>query len=202
MKMKILLFCLLLTSKVAFGQTLTYEQTRDLNIASNFSNGDTIAKYVMKDGSEIVVGSTLKFGSPWNKNIDFTTLLTGKFSLGKALLAPPIYLNENFIGENIVVTAIKVSHTKMSKNSSLMVWAYVSPFDDGTMSKGYNYRTILDLELAIERKEVINPNGVMSREQALAKMKEAKDLLDLGIMTQSDYDALKEKLTPIILKTP
>ena len=33
-------------------------------------------------------------------------------------------------------------------------------------------------------------------------MSPAKDLLDLGIMTQSDYDALKEKLTPIILKTP
>ena len=47
-----------------------------------------------------------------------------------------------------------------------------------------------------------NPNGVMTREQALAKMKEAKDLLDLGIMSQSDYDALKEKLTPIILNNP
>ena len=56
--------------------------------------------------------------------------------------------------------------------------------------------------MTIDRKEVINPNGVMSREQALAKMKEAKDLLDLGIMSQSDYDALKEKLTPIILNNP
>ncbi|MDA0783856.1 MAG: hypothetical protein O2814_04840 [Bacteroidetes bacterium] len=42
----------------------------------------------------------------------------------------------------------------------------------------------------------------MTREQALAKMKEAKDLLDLGIMSQIDYDALKEKFTPIILNNP
>jgi len=189
----------MLISKVAFGQTLTYEQTQDLNIASNFSNGDTIAKYVMKDGSEIVIGSKLKLGQPWNGNRNFTTMVVGKYTLGKALLAPPIYLDENYIGENVVVTSIKVSHTKMSKNSTIMVWAYIAP---SVESVGFGHRTILGLEMAIERKEVINPNGVMTREQALAKMKEAKDLLELGIMTQSDYDALKEKLTPIILKTP
>ena len=195
--MKKLLFCLLLTSKVAFGQTLNYEQTQDVTITSNFSNGDTIAKYLMKDGSEIVIGSKLTLGRPWNTNRNFTTMVVGRFTLGKAMLAPPIYLNENFIGENVVITTIKVSHTKMSKNSPIMIWAYIDPIDKGT-----GHRTILDLEMAIDRKEVINPNGVMSREQALAKMKEAKDLLDLGIMTQSDYDALKEKLTPIILKNP
>lgn len=39
----------------------------------------------------------------------------------------------------------------------------------------------------------------ISRAEAIAKLKEAKDLLDLGIMTQEEYDALKEKLTPVIM---
>lgn len=198
MKMRKLLFCLLLTSKVAFGQTLTYEQTQDVNITSNFSNGDSITKYVMKDGSEIVVGSKFKLGQPWNNNRNFTTMVVGRYTLAGALLAPPIYLNENFIGEDVQVSSIKISHTKLSKKSPVLVWAYVRPTD---VSAG-GYRTILGLEMAIERKEVINPNGVITREQALAKMKEAKDLLDLGIMSQSDYDALKEMLTPIILNNP
>lgn len=39
----------------------------------------------------------------------------------------------------------------------------------------------------------------ISRTEAISKLKEAKDLLDLGLITQAEYDALKEKLTPIIM---
>jgi uncharacterized membrane protein YqhA len=40
----------------------------------------------------------------------------------------------------------------------------------------------------------------MTREQAISKLKEAKDLVDLGMMSQAEFDGLKNKLTPIILK--
>jgi uncharacterized protein YrrD len=54
--------------------------------------------------------------------------------------------------------------------------------------------------MAIETKEVINPNAAMTREQAIIKLKEAKDLVDLGMMSQVEFDELKSKLTPIIIK--
>ena len=39
---------------------------------------------------------------------------------------------------------------------------------------------------------------VMNRENAIKKLKEAKDLLELELMTQEEYDKLKKELTPII----
>jgi len=38
----------------------------------------------------------------------------------------------------------------------------------------------------------------MTREEAIAKLKEAKDLFDLDMMSQDEYDALRKELTPII----
>jgi hypothetical protein len=56
---------------------------------------------------------------------------------------------------------------------------------------------LVDIELAIESKEV-RTNG-MTREEAIVKLKETKDLLDLGLVKQDDYDKLKTELTPIII---
>ena len=53
------------------------------------------------------------------------------------------------------------------------------------------------IELAIESKEV-RTNG-MTRDEAISKLKETKDLLDLGLVQQVDYDKLKAELTPIII---
>jgi hypothetical protein len=56
---------------------------------------------------------------------------------------------------------------------------------------------LVDVELAMVSKE-IRTNGV-TREEAITKLKESKDLLDLGIVNQEDYDKLKAELTPIII---
>jgi hypothetical protein len=39
----------------------------------------------------------------------------------------------------------------------------------------------------------------MNRNEAIAKLKESKDLLDVGMMQQEDYNKLKSELTPIIM---
>lgn len=39
---------------------------------------------------------------------------------------------------------------------------------------------------------------VMSREVAIAKLKEGKDLMEMDMMSQEDFEALKKELTPII----
>jgi hypothetical protein len=39
----------------------------------------------------------------------------------------------------------------------------------------------------------------MTREQAIVKLKESKDLLDLGLMTLEEYEKLRTELTPIIV---
>lgn len=56
---------------------------------------------------------------------------------------------------------------------------------------------LVDIELVIESKE-LRTNG-MTREDAIAKLKETKELLDLGMVKQDDYDKLKTELTLIII---
>lgn len=41
----------------------------------------------------------------------------------------------------------------------------------------------------------------MTKEKAIAKLKEAKDLLALGIITKEDFEKLKLELTPIITES-
>lgn len=187
----------MLIANSLYGQTLSYEQTQDITVTSNYSNGDTLSSYIMKDGSEIKVGTKLKFGSPLNANRKFTRLYFGEYSLGKALLVTPEQLGDAYSGEEVVVTAIKVQHTKMNKNSPVQIMLFVQNPSVAALARN---RTIFDLEMAIETKEVVNPNAAMTKEQAIAKLKEAKDLVDLGMMTQAEFDQLKEKLTPIIMK--
>ena len=195
MKKMILPFMFLVNT--LYGQSLNYEQTQDVNITANYSNGDTLSSYVMKDGSEIKLGSKLKFGTPINENKNFMRLYFGEFSLGKALLISPVQLGDVYTGEEVIVTSIKVQHSKLTKKSPLQIMLYVQNTSAPALARN---RTIFDLEMAVDTKEVVNPNAAMTKEQAIAKLKEAKDLIDLGMMTQLEFDQLKEKLTPIIMK--
>lgn len=197
MDMKNLCLTLLLFANVCYGQTLTYDQTQDINVASNYSNGDTLSIYTLKDGSEIKLGSELKFGSPLNTNRLFSRLWFGEYTMAKAILLGPEQLEDGYTGEKVIVTAIKVQHTKLTKKSPLQIYLFVQNPTAPALARN---RTIADLEMAIETKEVINPNAAMTREQAIIKLKEAKDLVDLGMMSQVEFDELKGKLTPIIIK--
>ena len=40
----------------------------------------------------------------------------------------------------------------------------------------------------------------MTRNEAIAKLKEAKDLLDLGLMSSEEFEKMREELKTIILE--
>lgn len=46
--------------------------------------------------------------------------------------------------------------------------------------------------------EAINPNRAMTRAEAIAKLKEAKNLMELDMMSQDEFNTLRDELTPII----
>lgn len=52
------------------------------------------------------------------------------------------------------------------------------------------------LEKGLAAGEVVSE--VMSREEAIAKLKEGKDLMDMEMMSAEEFEALKEELTPLI----
>jgi hypothetical protein len=179
-------------------RSLTSVEAKDLTIASTFSNSDEILEYTLPDGSVIKKGSELVLGKPVNNSRDYARIVFGYMTLGKALLTPPIQLGGSFTGSKVIIDKIFVSHKKMTKQSELNVSIYAK---DPNMSSamGASNRTIVDIESAISTGEVINPNAAMTRDQAIVKLKESKDLLDLGLMTQEEYEKLKSELTPIIV---
>jgi hypothetical protein len=46
--------------------------------------------------------------------------------------------------------------------------------------------------------ELVNPKRAMTRSEAITKLKETKDLLELGMIKQEEYEKIKTELTPII----
>ena len=64
----------------------------------------------------------------------------------------------------------------------------------------YSRLTILNLELALTTGELLNPNQPLTKEEAIKKLKESKDLMELGLLSKKEYNRLKKELTPLILK--
>ena len=117
--------------------------------------------------------------------------------VGINALSGPNFLSATSQADKLTIEKIWVSHTKLSKKSPLIVFVTVR---DPNIDKIANKFTISNIEKAIQLGEIISPNRPMNRQEAIAKLKESKDLLDLGIISQEEYDKLKAELTPIITK--
>ena len=182
--------------------TVTVEQ-----IKKKFKNGFETQVLILEDGTVIQKGSDLIVGVPSNKmnvntnvyngqkaaptTIDFTYLMIGRYSTMAVLSA--VYFGSNFSDTEIVVEKIKIYRTGKT------IGAIVDfTKKDGTNTAMGKYGSILGLTTALNKGEIINPNRPMNRQEAIAKLKEAKDLLELEMMSQDEYDTLKAELAPII----
>lgn len=175
-------------------QSITYAQTKDLAYCSKIPHNTTVLEYISQDGTVLRKGAALKIGRP-STPTGFTWLFVGGRT--SAMIGSATPMAASYQGEEIEIDQIIVSHLRATKNSLVRVYVFaINP----NLGSGASARTIADYEQALMLGEVINPNGAMTRDQAIAKLKEFKDLLELGVITQSKYDSLKAILTPIITK--
>jgi hypothetical protein len=146
----------------------------------------------LKDRSKIFVGDTIQLGPSSSKiSNNYETIFIGKISTGlvqSSLIAPASTI---FRQNTFVVETIK----GIRRGGKVNVLFYLKD----TQLKGLSTLYLSAGLISIERGELINPNAPMNRTQAIAKLKESKDLLDLGMLTQEEYDELKKELTPIIM---
>lgn len=146
----------------------------------------------LKDRSKIFVGDTIQLGPSSSKiSNNYETIFIGKISTGlvqSSLIAPASTI---FRQNTFVVETIK----GLRRGGKVNVLFYLKD----TQLKGLSTLYLSAGLISIERGELINPNAPMNRTQAIAKLKESKDLLDLGMLTQEEYDELKKELTPIIM---
>lgn len=149
---------------------------------SDFSNDvkpkvGKYTSYVYKDGNTYKVGDRLKIGS--------TSIQGGN------LFA--------FIRENIPFISTAQLNIAQSGSETEIKALYL----EGNKKAGYSVAAVctrslrIELDKAVESGEV-KLSGVLSSAEALSSLKKAKEKLELGLITQSNYDSLKVEYAKII----
>jgi hypothetical protein len=148
---------------------------------------------ILKDKSKVYIGDTIRLGESVSKDkSEYEHILIGRPTVGGALLGiTPTPAQTWRKTSTWKLEAIKVERS-MGK-----VYAKLTLRD--TDATGLEIKYLTAYAIAFELGELINPNAPLTRAQAIAKLKESKDLLDLGLFTQEEYDELKKELTPIIM---
>ena len=151
-----------------------------------------ISSSVSSDGSILTIGQEVKLGPSSSKvSNQYETIIMGKYNLAKAmLLGPPTLASTGFERNKYIIEEMRVARS-MGK---VAVAIFLKDID----ATGLNLKYLTASDYSITRGELINPNRPMTRAEAIAKLKESKDLLELDMMSKEEFDALKAKLSPII----
>jgi hypothetical protein len=196
----VLLFALI--TIVSFGQrevfdTLDYNRIKEDGYLKPYKMSHQFAAMKMLDGSIIKAGDEIIIGRPSSTNTiaqrnvglasgsisavsAFNFLTIGR--VGLSVMGGMQYLPANFTNRKVIVKEIKKGWTIFE------------------FSEGGSVGTIMNVLDAVNTGEIINPNATMTRDQSIVKLKEQKDLLDLGMITKEQFDKIKLELTPIIMK--
>jgi len=168
--------------------------------------------YITKSGTILKIGDTLTLGIPSGGQLTqssvlggrltnniYKSIMMGKFNFDNIVFSKiPGYLDENFKGEKLVVSDIELLRAKYSISRRPTVCVILE--NNGRNYNLARYRTAVDYESSIEIGELINNNEPMSKNEALLKLKEAKERLDLQLIKQDEYNKIKEDLLPFINK--
>ena len=150
----------------------------------------------IRTGSAIAIGKSSSYQT-------FATIQLGRpAGFGTVIGAingyTPSMAGLSFMGEKVIVTQMRASHNG-GRKKPLFVKILLGEINGKAF--GLNkVLTVLNTELAIEIGELMLKNRTMTRDEALAKLKEAKDLLDLGLMSSEEFEKMREELKTIILE--
>lgn len=169
----LLLIAFLTISICGYSQEIKYT-----DLATS-SRGE-FTSYVSKDGSVYKIGDKIKIGRP-SSNAIFAYI-----TQGDGILMPITQLTSNSSGQETEIKKIYVVGNKRV--------GYSVHFKTKGLSGLLNYN--IAFENAIDTNEI--KSFGMSSDDALAELKKSKDKLDLGLISQADYDLKKAELVKYI----
>lgn len=207
-------------------EELSYEQCQSADYFQTVKNGTLVNKYIAANGAPLSVGDTLIIGVPSGTTTSttigsasgdvfgvgkansrskqsFSTIVLGKpAGFGNVMNAmageTPNNAGMEMQGEIVVIAEMTVAH-KGSKKKPLAMNILLG--ESNGRAFGVNkYLSIQDFEKSVLAGEIKSLNAPLTRDQAIAKLKESKDLVELGLMDKEQYEEIKSELTPIIMK--
>jgi len=210
-------------------EKLTYEEANSIDYFIKIKNNTRVLEYITQDGNSLKVGDTLILGRPTSESSISTTYgggaSRGTVSAGGARTKTRVNKEFEFIrlgrpagfgnvmsamngegasmagvslaGEVVKIDEIKVAH-KGSKKKPLRLILIMGEINGRAF--GINkYLSVLDTDLAMSYGEILLKNRKMTRDEAIAKLKEAKDLMDLGLMSEEEFKSMRSELQPLII---
>lgn len=170
---KLLMIALFTVSICGYAQEIKFT-----DLATS-SRGE-FTSYVSKDGSIYKIGDRIKIGKPSSNNT-FTFI-----TQGDGIMLPITQLTSAASSQETEIKRINVTGNKRA--------GYSVSFRTKGISGLSNYS--IDFENAVETGEV--KSFGMSSDDALTELKKSKDKLDLGLISQADYDTKKSELVKYI----
>jgi hypothetical protein len=200
----LLLFGMSIPAVAQNGDTLFISKLTDIDWIKTYENKTKFKTVKFADGSVLQVGEKMRLGNPSGSNhsnqqtigiIGSTTQSVNNFSylmlgrIGGAMLSGITYLPETFKGREVEIEEIKFMKSGKKNPTAAAMIIFKNPGMD---------ITVLNLDSALQYGELINPKAAMTSDQALAELQKAKTKLDLGVISQEQYDIIKAELMKII----
>lgn len=208
--------------------SLSYENTQDIAVFKDIKNRTLVNKYRTINNNVIQVGDTVVLGTPTSEELNSktytgsygnrarggvsTTRSTTKKTYEYIKLGRPSGFGSvmaslsdeqqpmadiTLKNTNTIVEEIRAYH-RGSKKKPLYLVMVLGEINGRAF--GFNkYLSVMDTELAIESSEIVLKNRKMTRDEAILKLKEAKELLDIQMLSEEDFEKLKKELGPIIM---
>ena len=129
--------------------------------------------YVTANGEKFIVGQTITFGKP-RKGTNYHFLIV-------SMLAGDIPVGGKWEGKEVEIKKINFKEGKVTIRAKFMRYKLL----------------VTDFESALQFGEIIS-SIIMTRNAAISKLKEAKELLALEVISEEEYEKLKESLMPIL----
>jgi len=204
---KIILLVLLgfsISASAQLADTLFVSKLNDAEWVKSIPNSTKFKFLKFADASTIQIGDKMILGKPSGTNQsnqqtagifsstnqtvnNFTYLMLGR--MGSAILNGITYLPEAFKGKEVEIEDIKFAKNgKKATNAGVMI-IFKNPGMD---------ITVLNLDFALQYGELINPKASMTSDKALSELQKAKTKLDLGVISQEEYENIKKDLIKII----
>ena len=204
---KIIILVLLgfsISSSAQLADTLFVSKLNDAEWVKSIPNSTKFKYLKFADGSTLQIGDKMILGNPSGTNTsnqqtagvfgstnhtvnNFTYIMLGR--MGSAILSGITYLPEVFKGKDVEIEDIKFAKNGKKATTAGVMIIFNNPGMD---------ITVLNLDAALQYGELINPKAAMTSDQALAELQKAKTKLDLGVITQEEYDKIKTELVKII----
>lgn len=193
--------------KISTLDSITYEEMDKLLGSKDYKNAIELNAYKTISGDWIKVGDTLVIGKPSNNNNIETSNLAGVRvatanhshiflgTMGAMMMGTAMFGNETMTNDKVFITKIVIG--RLSKKNPFKAGIEFNKVGGGRFL-GMKKLGRANLEPALESGEIINKDRGLTREEAIKKLKEAKDLLDLEMISKDEFESLKKELSPII----